>query len=132
MNSNILNKNSKNFSNNKEQKKINAANTEQIFNINDNFKNIYNNQTGRFDYLQYYNALYENETDTNYILNKLLKEHYELNYINYIIYYFFKHRKFKRKRRKKIEIYFNHAKISLFKDVHFSKIKDEYTSYINI
>ena len=64
MNSNILNKNSKICSNNKEQKKIIAANTEQIFNINVNFNNIYNNQTGRFDYLQYYNALYANESDT--------------------------------------------------------------------
>ena len=81
-----LNKNSKIFSNNKEHKKIISANTEEIININDRFKDIFNNNTGRFDYLEYYINLYGNETNNSYLLNKLLKEHDELNYINYINY----------------------------------------------
>ena len=81
-----LNKNSKIFSNNKEHKKIISANTEEIININDRFKDIFNNNTGRFDYLEYYINLYGNETNNSYLLNKLLKEHDELNHINYINY----------------------------------------------
>ena len=85
LDSKTFNKNSKVFKNNMNNKKIISENKTQLLNNhNDIFKNIYNNETDKFDYLNYYINLYGNETDNSKTQDKLLKEHDELNYINYI------------------------------------------------
>ena len=83
-NTNLFNMNSKVISNN-ERYKIIAENQKEL--INKTFFNkIYNNSTDKLDYFNYYSNLFGNETNNNLILNKILREHEELNYINYINY----------------------------------------------
>ena len=83
-NTNLFNMNSKVISNN-EKYKIIAENQDEL--INKTFFNkIYNNSTDKLDYFNYYSNLFGNETNNNLILNKILREHEELNYINYINY----------------------------------------------
>ena len=77
-----INKNSKIFFNNNLQNKILPAKTEEIIKIK-NFRNIYNSKTGTFDYLNDYKEKYAKENNNDIILNKLLKEHDELNSISY-------------------------------------------------
>ena len=83
-NTNLFNMNSKVISNN-EKYKIIAENQDEL--INKTFFNkIYNNSTDKLEYFNYYSNLFGNETNNNLILNKILREHEELNYINYINY----------------------------------------------
>ena len=77
-----INKNSNIFFNNNLQNKILPAKTEEIIKIK-NFRNIYNSKTGTFDYLNDYKEKYAKENNNDIILNKLLKEHDELNSISY-------------------------------------------------
>ena len=81
---NSFNMNSKIISNN-EKYKIISENKEQLVN-NDIFNKIYNNSTNKFDYINFYSNLYGNESNNNLILNKMQREHEELNYLNYINY----------------------------------------------
>ena len=61
------------------------SNDEKKLNTSEIFNKIYDttNNSNYFDYTQYYNKIFENETNNDIILNKLLKEQEELNYIYY-------------------------------------------------
>ena len=73
------------FENFKSNYKIINANTDKILEKNV-FNDIYNETTGKFEYIDYYIKKYEKENDRNILLKKLLKEHDELNYIGYYNY----------------------------------------------
>ena len=81
-NENIINKNSKLFKNKNINEKILEAKTD-VINERNFFKDIFNKTSEKFDYIEYYMRKYGNETDNRILLNKLLKEHAELNYISY-------------------------------------------------
>ena len=81
-NENIINKNSKLFKNKNIYEKILEAKTD-VINEKNFFKDIFNKTSEKFDYIEYYMRKYGNETDNRILLNKLLKEHAELNYISY-------------------------------------------------
>ena len=83
-NRDLFNMNSRVISNN-EKYKIISESQEELIN-KDFFKKIYNDSTDKLDYFNYYSNLFRNETNNNLILNKILREHEELNYINYINY----------------------------------------------
>ena len=91
---NIINKNFKLYHNNMEKmKQIIKANMTNLF-MNPEFYRIYK-QTGQLNelgiptesstlnYIQYYSQIIGNEIDKNMILNKLFREHNELNYISH-------------------------------------------------
>jgi len=84
-NENTINKNSKISKNKNLQNKIIEANTDSIHE-NKVFQNLFNETKEKFEYIEYYNKIYENITDKNILLNKLSKEHEELNYISYYNY----------------------------------------------
>ena len=84
-NRNLFNMNSKVVANINEKYKIIAENQADLIK-KDFFNKIYNKSTNKLDYLNYYSNLYGDETNNNLILNKILREHEELNYINYINY----------------------------------------------
>ena len=77
MDNNSVNKNSKIFKNKNLTGKIIEANTDAI--AKRNFKEFFYETTGKFDYVDNYIKKYGNQMDKN----KLMREHYELNYINY-------------------------------------------------
>ena len=61
------------------------AKTNQIKNKKP-FKDVFNNTTEKFDYIAYYMEKYGKDIDQNLLLNKLSREHDELNYISYYNY----------------------------------------------
>ena len=77
-----INKNSKIFLNKNLEKRILKAETEEIYNI-DAFKKLFNKETQRFDYIEYYLENIISKNDNNKILNQFNKEQDELNYISY-------------------------------------------------
>ena len=81
-NENIINRNSKIFKNKNLREKIIKAKTDVIKNKG-SFKDVFNNGTEKFDYIEYYMNKYGKDIDKNILLNKLSKEHDELNYISY-------------------------------------------------
>ena len=81
-NENIINKNSKLFKNKNLRNKIIEAKTNMIYE-NKFFQDLFNKTTEKFDYIEYYNKKYNHETDNSILINKLSKEHEELNYISY-------------------------------------------------
>ena len=94
-NKNHINYNSKIFENKNNHKKIIEANLTKLLYTNDFFKifkdtgqlqeNGYpkNISTINLNYLNYYKQEFENSKDDNILLNKLLNEHNELNYIGH-------------------------------------------------
>ena len=81
-NKNTVNQNSAIFKNKNLEDKIIEAKTESIY-AKKAFQKFFNETTEKFEYVEYYNKIYENITDNSLLLNKLLKEHEELNYISY-------------------------------------------------
>ena len=84
-NKNTVNQNSAIFKNKNLEDKIIEAKTESIY-AKKAFQQFFNETTEKFEYVEYYNKIYENITDNSLLLNKLLKEHEELNYISYYNY----------------------------------------------
>ena len=95
---NTINKNSKYVKNNKKQKKIIKADLTQIF-MSSEFRKIFKalGQLNEYDlpnnpsslnlnYIKYYSQLFVNETNDNKLINKLFKQHNELNYISHHYY----------------------------------------------
>ena len=81
-NENIINKNSRLFKNKNLRDKIIEAKTNMIYEKKF-FQDLFNKTTEKFDYIEYYNKKYNHETDNSILINKLSKEHEELNYISY-------------------------------------------------
>ena len=79
---NIINMNSKIFSNKNLRDKIIKAKKDEIYKKK-GFQDIFNQTTQKFDYIESYMQKYKNVTDKNILLNKLLREHDELNYTSY-------------------------------------------------
>ena len=80
-NDNIINMNSKIFSNKNLLDKIIRAKKDEIYKKQE-FQDLFNETTEKFEYIQSYMEKYKNVTN-NLLLNKLLREHDELNYISY-------------------------------------------------
>ena len=79
---NIINKNSKIFNKINLNNKIIEAKTDVIYQKKI-FKDLYNETTGKFNYIDNYMKKYGKDVDKNILMNKLLKEHDELNYVSY-------------------------------------------------
>ena len=79
---NIINKNSKIFNKKNLYDKIIEAKTEVIYQ-KEVFQGLFNETTEKFDYIDNYMKKYGKDVDKNTLMNKLLREHDELNYISY-------------------------------------------------
>ena len=80
--SQIINKNSKIFNKINLENKIIEAKTE-VIKHKKIFKDLFNETTNKFDYSDNYMKKYGKDVDKNILMNKLLREHDELNYISY-------------------------------------------------
>ena len=81
-NKSAINKNSKIFNNINLKEKILEAKAD-VINNKKAFQDIYNKTTEKFEYINYYIKKYGKDIDKFILLNKLLKECDELNYISY-------------------------------------------------
>ena len=79
---NIINKNSKIFNKKNLYDKIIEAKTEVIYQ-KEAFQGLFNETTEKFYYIDNYIKKYGKDADKNILMNKLLREHDELNYISY-------------------------------------------------